>query len=826
MAQLFKRREFIKALTFSGASLAYSSRLNTAFYLPGSKSAQIKNDFFSIVFDMSKGRFNIYRRDGSLLLYQATVRANSSNRRSSIAESSYEHTAEAKKIQDQIGIGKQLIIHSRDMNSNIDFESRFTLYENHSCIIIEASCKNVTTHDLVLKNIEPICAIEEIDGALNWSGASRVLTNGPMYYDPGMIHDFGSSYKAPEPYGPIKTGLMTPDFQYPASDRVGSWWNIGLFRGYDKEGLVCGFIENKSGFGQMIISKTATGELSLYTESVFAPATILKPGASISSNRLMINIAPNPYAALEDYASLMGMLNGARVNSIVNGWCEWFFTYEFITEDEVIRNAEFAARYLRPYGLEYIQIDEGYQRYHGDWEGNERFPHGMKWLADQIKSLGLKPGIWLAPYVISEPTEVFQKHPEWLLKHPNGQLMRVGPWPGEDSDWARHENPKRYGLDVTHPGAADWLFNLFDTVANQWGYEMFKIDFVAWSLLSAHQYHDSTATPAQAYRKGMEIIRSAIGPQRHVNDCGPGPVSVGLIDSMRIEADQNYGYRKAAWQQYFLESSSSAPAAAKRYYFHKRTWINDADHVCLNLLSIPQAQAAATIIALSGGNIISGDRLPDLDVNRLEILKKIFPAYGEAARPVDLFDSDRQSVFSLKITKPFGEWTIVGLFNSSETDVIEKSFPLERLWLHPEKVYVAYDFWMERFCGEVTGSLIVKVLPASVTLLSLHEKTGVPQIISTDRHVLQGAIELEEVTWNAAAYMLSGISVGPSNTSHNVAIYLPEEQNWVQGKKSLHHDFESYSLKLMDNHILRVHVKFNDSERVRWQIKFDELFKS
>ena len=117
-----------------------------------------------------------------------------------------------------------------------------------------------------------------------------------------------------------------------------------------------------------------------------------------------------------------------------------------------------------------------------------------------------------------------------------------GPWPSEESDWARNEQPKRFGLDITHPDAAEWLFQVFDTAANQWGYEMFKIDFVAWSLLWAERYYDPTVTPAKAYRKGMEIIRRAIGPDRHLNDCGPGPVSVGLIDSMRIEYDQYYGY--------------------------------------------------------------------------------------------------------------------------------------------------------------------------------------------------------------------------------------------------------------------------------------------
>jgi alpha-galactosidase len=41
-------------------------------------------------------------------------------------------------------------------------------------------------------------------------------------------------------------------------------------------------------------------------------------------------------------------------------------------------------------------------------EGNERFPHGMKWLANKIKEHGFKAGIWISPYVISEPTELFK----------------------------------------------------------------------------------------------------------------------------------------------------------------------------------------------------------------------------------------------------------------------------------------------------------------------------------------------------------------------------------------------------------------------------------
>ena len=90
-----------------------------------------------------------------------------------------------------------------------------------------------------------------------------------------------------------------------------------------------------------------------------------------------------------------------------------------------------------------------------------------------------------------------------------------------------NENPKRYCLDITHPEAAKWLHDLIDTIANDWGYEMIKIDFVAWSILAAEKYYDRTVSSAQVYRKGMEIMRNAAGDKCHILDCGPGATTVG-----------------------------------------------------------------------------------------------------------------------------------------------------------------------------------------------------------------------------------------------------------------------------------------------------------
>jgi hypothetical protein len=790
------RREFLRKVTLTGASLPLLVDSSQAAQ-PEAPGPQIENGFLSVAFDEKAGRFEC-RRAGTPLLTGAVARANLKETSRATSDPAYRRTPDSRRVSDSLGSGRQLRVVCSDGERQLDFVVRLTLYHGRDAVFIEVECQNVSSQPLVLRSVEPLCATLEESGALHWPGAHKILTNGPMYYDPGVVADLAGG----------------------GNREIRSWWNVGFFRGYDQPGLVCGYIQNDIGLGQLRVRRETDGQISLKAESVFAKEFVLAPGGSVTSNQLMINFAPDPYGALEHYAQVMGDLNHARRHSILNGWCNWPYAFESITEEEMLYNAEFASRVLKPFGLEYFQVDEGFQRWHGDWEGNAKFPRGMKAYADRLRALGLRPGIWLAPYVISEPTDVYQRHSEWLLRKLDGTLKRVGPWSNEDSESAKRENPKRYCLDITHPGAAAWLYELFDTVGNKWGYELIKIDFVDWSLLSAERYHDSSVTRAEAYRKGVEIMRKAIGLKCHLLDCGPGPVSVGMLDSMRIELDQP----PVNWKQYFLGSASTAPAAAKRYYFHKRTWINDADHVCLGLLTVSQAQAAATLVALSGGNMISGDRLPDLDPVRLEILKKVFPSGGEAARPVDLFDTDRHCIFALKIKKPFGEYTVVGLFNASETETLDRVIPLARLWLDPQKTYLAYNFWKERFHGEVRDALRVRIAPASVTLLALHEKRDVPQVLSTDRHVLQGALELESVSWDPVGKILEGISVGPPQSAHNIAVYIPETHPWFQGGPFLFHDFPGYSAKMMDDHILRIRVRFENAGRVSWKVDLAKFF--
>jgi hypothetical protein len=144
--------------------------------------------------------------------------------------------------------------------------------------------------------------------------------------------------------------------------------------------------------------------------------------------------------------------------------------------------------------------------------------------------------------------------------------------------------------------------------------------------------------------------------------------------------------------------------------------------------------------------------------------------------------------------------------------------------LDESKAYLAFDFWKQRLIGEVKDDLRVRVEPGSVTLLALHAATGKPQILSTSRHVTQGAIEIEDVQWSEAERTLRGISLGPAHSVHDVFVHVPGEHPWTWEKPAHLRDYAGYSLRLIDANVIRVHVRFENMGRVAWKIDLDEVF--
>jgi alpha-galactosidase len=66
-------------------------------------------------------------------------------------------------------------------------------------------------------------------------------------------------------------------------------------------------------------------------------------------------------------------------------------------------------------------IDDGWQSNYGDWMiDKEKFPNGLKPVFDYIKSLGMKPGIWVSVGSAASTSKVYKAHPEWFVQDING----------------------------------------------------------------------------------------------------------------------------------------------------------------------------------------------------------------------------------------------------------------------------------------------------------------------------------------------------------------------------------------------------------------------
>src|SRR5215831_3071165 len=266
MADSLKRRDFIKTTSILGASIAIANPASALPFQKGSNDTEIKNKFFSISFDKKKGTISIYRSNGTSFIKSATVNANSNIGKHSIASGSYQHSVRSTAFSDGLDQGKKLIIFSNDRNKKLDFEIHLSLYDNLEAITIEAICRNISKHDLIIYSVEPIRVIKDEGGILSAPDVSKCITNGAMYYNAGTIHEFGTGYQMTSDIKEVKRCNNSISSQ---SETVNSWWNAGLFNGYDKEGLVLGYLENKSGLGQLLISKTATDEISFVAESVY-----------------------------------------------------------------------------------------------------------------------------------------------------------------------------------------------------------------------------------------------------------------------------------------------------------------------------------------------------------------------------------------------------------------------------------------------------------------------------------------------------------------------------------------------------------------------------
>jgi len=281
------------------------------------------------------------------------------------------------------------------------------------------------------------------------------------------------------------------------------------------------------------------------------------------------------------------------------GWCSWYQYDQDISQEIIQRNLETAAALRDALPLDVIQIDDGFQTRVGDWFSfTPGFPEGLAPLAREIKERGFTPGLWLAPFILERGSRLAQEHPEWLLRGRLNQPANAG------FIWDRFPT----ALDLTHPGALDYVKEVVRAAVHEWGFQYLKLDFLYAAALPG-RYRDPRRTRAQVLRAGLEALREAAGEDAFLLGCGcPLGPALGLVDAMRVGTDV-----APTWQpvypviQPYFQHEPDIPStrnaiqnALTRLPLHNRWWTNDPD--CLLLrpetrLSLAEVRSMASVIA-------------------------------------------------------------------------------------------------------------------------------------------------------------------------------------------------------------------------------------
>jgi len=435
----------------------------------------------------------------------------------------------------------------------------------------------------------------------------------------------------------------------------------------------------------------------------------------------------------------------------IAGYCSWYFYYTNVSEQDMVKETDWMAEHLKPYGLEYVLMDDGWQT--EVWTTpNAKFPHGLRWLNQHIHEKGLKAAIWLTPFALSSD-QVLKEHPDWFVRDANGKY--VATFKG------------KYCIDPTHPDVLDYMREMAQTLKG-WDYDYLKLDGLpaAEANFARHRerLHDPETPPAEVLRRGLRAIRDEFGSDRILNGCWGTPTDTfGIVNASRIGGDVG----APRWDHIL----GNTRQMCQWMYIHNIAWVNDPDCSCVRSpLTLDQARARVSAFALTGGVFLGSDQMFALPEDRVEVLRRALPV--AEVWPRDMWPKPHVTVWDLKIQKPFGSWDVLGLFNWTPKGAT-RAVTFEEIGLTRDQRYVLYDYWGEDFIGPVEGSYSSVLPPTSCRVLSVHALRDHPFLVSTSRHVTQGAVDLLDVRWDPHSKKLVGRSLVVKDDPYALRIVVP-----------------------------------------------------
>jgi alpha-galactosidase len=391
----------------------------------------------------------------------------------------------------------------------------------------------------------------------------------------------------------------------------------------------------------------------------------LAPGASYRSVPVAVGCVAGGFteavAALTAYrraACLRPHADNKRCSVIFNDYmnCLWADP----TEEKELPMIEAAAKA----GCEYYVIDAGwYANLREDWSptigawqpSQDRWPHGLAFVLDRIKQLGMTPGLWLEPEVAGVRSQLAQQPDSWFLMRHGKRVLKNS----------------RYLLDFRSPEVTRYLDRVIDRLVGDYAVGYLKMDYNVDSLQGTDQNADSPGQGLLEHNRALLVWLEGLlkrHPALAIENCGSGGgrMDYAMLSRLQVQSasDQEDYLRLPA----IITGSSAAVLPEQLACWSYPLAASDPDQASFNMVTSMLCR-----IHQSGRlDRIAGDAAAQVS-NGIKVYKDAIREHIPAAAPFyplgmpDVTNHERPVALGMRAPG----WTAVAVWRLEGADIVE-----------------------------------------------------------------------------------------------------------------------------------------------------------
>jgi len=489
----------------------------------------------------------------------------------------------------------------------------------------------------------------------------------------------------------------------------------------------------------------------------------------------------NPYEALEQYGDVLKDFQQINLQYYTFPTvCLWYAEHEAYGGGPSVNDAPGAVAemdravksgFMRYSPVSIRLVPDAYEvnNEQGWWDEKHWQMYGTgKYAHPPDGNVNVAPGHYKKPYETTRkwaqaiierggiPLTYFQtgrRSDDYAAAFPEHMLFNGSDTGIPDQDWMIKG---KVGYDFTDPGFLAHMKEVYKNLADG-GVQglMYDYPYTAWAQYGGMD--DAYSTTASAYRTVFQLARTGLGPKAFLDERNldhGSDITLGIVSSQRIWGDTD------------KVSPLMISRGALRWYKNRKVVSYDMD--AKNLLKAQPANADGerkllTLMYTTCGRFLMANSFDRLSPEMVHDLSRIFP-YPDSwisARPVDAFISKYPEIFVFKVQEG---WYPLVIYNPDDQNSTARTIRFGSsgyfgaMDLAHDKKYYAFEFWDHRLTGEFKGSdsLRLELRPGEAKMLSIRKKVEYPQLLSTDRHIMQGLIETLDIIWNPETLQIKG----------------------------------------------------------------------